>query len=60
MFVYLLVPELKGKSLNEVNWLYANNVRPRKMGKHIVPVLEEQDTAGSEGKGSVRHMENGV
>lgn len=57
MFVYFLVPELKGKSLNEVNWMYANNVEPRKMGAHVVPVLEE-DTAGSEGKGSVRHMES--
>ena len=40
MFVFFLVPELKGRSWFEIQWLYTHRIAPRKMGGYKIPDTE--------------------
>ena len=55
LFVFFFVPECKGKSLEEIDWLFHNHVPVRKFRDHEVPdiyeahaakVLDEDDNKG--------------
>jgi SP family sugar:H+ symporter-like MFS transporter len=39
LFVFFFVPECKGKSLEEVDWLFQNKVPVRKFRTYVVPNL---------------------
>lgn len=45
LFVWFFVPECKGKTLEETDWLFKNHVPIRKFGKYQVPNLYSEHEA---------------
>lgn len=66
IYVYFRVPELKGRTFGEIDWLFANGISARNFAKTTVPLYEtgefgtvqqSQDTVGGD---SVPHLPSPV
>ncbi|ORY89803.1 general substrate transporter [Leucosporidium creatinivorum] len=64
IYVYVMVPELKGRTLEELDQLFEARISPRKFGKHQLNAPLEGETAAEQGKrekevvvGTERHLE---
>src|SRR5262245_5707872 len=44
LFIFVFVPDCKGKSLGEVDWVFKNGVSMRHFTKHQVPDLYQEHT----------------
>lgn len=51
IYVYFRVPELKGRTFGEIDWLFANGISARNFAKTVVPLYETGEA------GAVQHSE---